>query len=88
MTSFVQNKPSLSYFMRESTKKALKPLNRNLSCNVKHMTMNYNSNQLNTIIYTKECSVLSFLQKEQSLSYFLHESAKKSLKPLKSQFTT
>ena len=37
--------------MRESTKKLKKPQKRNLARNIKHMTIVFDSNHFNTLIY-------------------------------------
>ena len=47
------NKPSLNHFMRESKKILKKPIKSNLARNFKHMTIVFDSNHFNTIIYTK-----------------------------------
>ena len=47
------NKPNLNHFMQESAKKPKKFLKSNLARNFKHMTIVFDSNHFNTIIYTK-----------------------------------
>ena len=80
----MQNKPSLNYFMRQSAKIALiKRKNATIARNFKHMTIIFNSNNFKTKIYSEWCCVPSFMQKEQSLNYFMRESAKRALKTVK-----
>ena len=67
---FVANKPSLNHFMRESVKNAQKTSKRNLTLNFKHMTISFNSKHFNTIIYTKQCYVPSFVPHKPSLNDF------------------
>ena len=65
------NKPNLKYFKRESAKNAEKTFKRNLERNFKHMTIVFDSNNFNTILYTKYCCVQSFMQNKPSLNYFM-----------------
>ena len=49
---------------------------RKLLRNLKQMIIVFNSNHFNTIIYTKLCCVLSFMQNKPSLNVVMRESAK------------
>ena len=74
----------MNNFMRESAKKAKKKLEKcNLARNYKHMTIVFDSNHFNTIIYTKQCRVLCLLQNKPSLNHFMREKAKKAKKKFK-----
>ena len=50
MSSLMQNKLSLNYFMRASAKNAWKTLKVNLARNFEYMTNVFNYNHFNTII--------------------------------------
>ena len=64
--------------MRKSTKKVKKKLEKSyLARNVKHMTIVFESNYFNTIIYTKQCCVQGFVRNKPRLNHFKRESAKK-----------
>ena len=79
---FVPSKPSLNHFMRESAKKhKKKPLKSNYALNLKQMNIVFDSNAFNTIIYTKECAVQSFVPNKPSLNHFIRECAKTLKKP-------
>ena len=86
--SFMPNKPSLKYVMRKSAKNAKKPLKWNYARNFKHITIVFNSNHFNRIIYTTSCCVPNFMPNKPSLNYFKRESAKNALKTLKMQLCT
>ena len=58
------------------------PQKRNLERNVKHMTNVFDFNHLNTVIYSKWCLVISFLQNKPHFKHFVLESAKKIKKNL------
>ena len=53
-----------------------------------HMTIVFNSNHFNTIVYIKQYYVPNFIQNKPSLNYFMRESAKNALKTLKTQLST
>ena len=66
MPSVMPNKPCLDYFMRESAKNVLKKPQKNATYNVfKHMTIVFNSNHFNTIIYTNKCCVPNVMSIKQ-----------------------
>ena len=78
------NKPSVNYFIRESTKNAKKnPLKRHIARNFKHINIVFNSNLFNAIIYSKECCLPSLVPIKPNINYFIRESCKKALKTLK-----
>ena len=81
--SFVPNKTSLHHFMRENAKNAKQPQKRNLVCNLKHMSIVFNSSHFNTITNNKLYCVPSFVPNKPSLNHFMRESAKKALKNFK-----
>ena len=81
--SFVANKPCLNHFMLESAKNVLKKFQKhNLARNFKHMTIVFDSNHFNTIQYSKQCSVPSFVANKPSFYYFLQECAENAFKNL------
>ena len=81
--SFAPNKPSLSHFKRQSGKNAKKPLKPNFAHTFKHMTIVFDSNNFNTIKYTKRCCLPSFVANKPSLNHFMRESAKNAKKNFK-----
>ena len=65
--------------LREKVPRILKnPLKRHIARIFKHMTIVFNSNLFNTIIYTKECCVPSFVPIKQNMNYVTRESCKKA----------
>ena len=77
VTSHMQNKSSLNYFMRQSAKIALiKRKNATIAHNFKNMTIIFISNNFKTKIYFKWCCVPSFMQKEPCLNYFMRKCQK------------
>ena len=70
-------KNQVSTILYEKVPKTLtKPQKRNLARNFKHMTIIYDSNHFNPIIYLKLCCVTSLVENKQSLNHFMRESAK------------
>ena len=59
--------------MRKSAKNAKKS---NLARNIKNMTIVFDSNNWNTVIFTKKCCVPSFIPNKLWLNHFMQESAK------------
>ena len=82
------NKLSLNNILRENAKNALKPLKLKLTRNLKHMTIDFDSNNFNTTIYTKYCCLLSFMPNKQSFNYLMRESAKNASKTFKTPYST
>ena len=74
--------------MRENAKNALKPLMLKLARNLKHMTIDFDSNHFNTTIYTKQNYVPSFMPNKQTFNQVMRESAKNALKPYKTPHST
>ena len=69
--------------MRETTENAKKLQKRNLARNIKHMTIVFDSNHLNTIFQTKYYCVPKILPNKPSLNYFIRERTKNAYKPQK-----
>ena len=81
--SFMVDKPSLNHFVRESAKNAIQRQRCNFACNFMHMSIIFDSNYLNTIIYNKLNHVPSFVPKKPSLKHFMRESPKNAKKTSK-----
>ena len=82
---FMQNKPCLYYFMRESTKNLQW---RNFACNLKYVTILFDCHQFNAIAYTKYCRVPRFVPNKPSFNQFMRKSAKNAEKTLNTQRST
>ena len=65
------------FYGRKNTKKCFKNVQRaNLARKFNDMSIVFNSNHTNTIIYTKQYSVPCFLPDKPCLNTFMRESAK------------
>ena len=71
--SFVPNKQTLHYFMRESAKSAKQPQKRNFACNLKNMSIVFDSNHFHTITYNILYCIPSFVPNKPSLNHFMRE---------------
>ena len=55
----------------------------NLARNFKHLTIVFDSNYFNTIIYTKRFNVLGFVRNKSSLNHFYARKCQKNIKNIK-----
>ena len=68
VSSVLRNKQGLNHFMPDSANNAK---TRKLACNIKHMTIVFDSNHSNTVIFTKKYCVPSFTPNKLWLNHFM-----------------